>query len=127
MEVDMRSEDASPLAAVNTKTNAFCRALTARIHDGPKSRASRQAAVIDTIGIRSTGAQVDLAPIVLTAQRGEGARFTSSTSASSTDANIPISLGVPGFDRRRRQRGRRPLPRRTVFDGANGLGPQGPR
>ena len=53
---------------------------------------------IDTIGIRPTGAQSDDAPIVKTAMAAAKALgFPTSTSASSTDANIAISLGVPGI------------------------------
>jgi acetylornithine deacetylase/succinyl-diaminopimelate desuccinylase-like protein len=53
---------------------------------------------IDTIGIRPTGAQADTAPIIQTALAAAKALgFTSATSASSTDANIPISLGIPAM------------------------------
>jgi tripeptide aminopeptidase len=53
---------------------------------------------IDTIGIRPTGAQSDNAPIIQTAiAAGKALGFTSTTSASSTDANIPISLGIPAM------------------------------
>ena len=53
---------------------------------------------IDTIGIRPTGAQADDAPIIQTALAAAKALgFTSTTGASSTDANIPISLGIPAM------------------------------
>ena len=54
--------------------------------------------LIDTIGIRPTGGQSDTAYIVRTAM--DAARtlgFTSHTNASSTDSNIPISLGIPAI------------------------------
>jgi acetylornithine deacetylase/succinyl-diaminopimelate desuccinylase-like protein len=56
------------------------------------------ALVIDTIGIRPTGMQPDSARIVRVA--AEAARtlgLAPSVTASSTDANIPISLGIPGI------------------------------
>ena len=101
MEVDMRSEDAASLAAVNTKIQHVLQdALTAENSrwTGSRAEAAKLSLVIDTIGIRPTGAQADSAPIVVTALNAAKALgFTSSTSASSTDANIPISLGVPGI------------------------------
>src|SRR4029077_8854679 len=47
---------------------------------------------------RPTGGQADSAPIVQTAlAAGKALGFTSSTTSSSTDANIPISLGIPAI------------------------------
>ncbi|HTE44706.1 MAG TPA: M20/M25/M40 family metallo-hydrolase [Gemmatimonadaceae bacterium] len=103
MEVDMRSEDAASLASVNTKIQKVLHgALTAENArwTGPRSggAAAKLTLVIDTIGIRPTGAQADGAPIVQTALGAAKALgFTSSTSASSTDANWPISLGIPAI------------------------------
>jgi acetylornithine deacetylase/succinyl-diaminopimelate desuccinylase-like protein len=101
MEVDMRSEDAKSLAAVDTKIQKILRdALTAENARWTGSRAAnaRLSLVIDTIGIRPTGTQSDAAPIVRTAiAAGKTLGFTSTTSASSTDANIPISLGIPAI------------------------------
>ena len=54
--------------------------------------------VIDTIGLRPTGAQSDTARIVQVAlQTAKTLGFSPSPGASSTDANVPISLGVPGI------------------------------
>jgi acetylornithine deacetylase/succinyl-diaminopimelate desuccinylase-like protein len=101
MEVDMRSEDAASLATVNGKVMRILQdALTAENARWTSSRAqaAKLSLKIDTIGIRPTGAQSDSATIVQTAMNAAKALgFTSSTSASSTDANIPISLGVPGI------------------------------
>jgi acetylornithine deacetylase/succinyl-diaminopimelate desuccinylase-like protein len=101
MEVDMRSEDAASLATVNTKIlgvlHAALDAENAR-WPGPRAAAAKLSMTIDTIGIRPTGAQSDNAPIVQTALRAARALgFTSATAASSTDANIPISLGIPAI------------------------------
>jgi len=101
MEVDMRSEDAASLAATDAKIQKALRdALTAENArwTGPRAAAAKLSLVIDTMGVRPTGAQSDAAPIVQTAlSAAKALGFTSSTSASSTDANLPISLGIPAI------------------------------
>jgi len=101
MEVDMRSEDAKSLAAVDVQVQRVLReALAAENARWKGSRAANAQITlhIDTIGIRPTGAQADNAPIIQTALAAAKALgFSSSTSASSTDANIPISLGIPAM------------------------------
>lgn len=101
MEVDMRSEDASSLAAIDVKVQkALHDALTTENSRWPGSRAAaaKLSLVVDTMGIRPTGAQADAAPIVQTAlNAAKSLGFTSSTGASSTDANLPISLGIPAM------------------------------
>jgi len=101
MEVDMRSEDAKSLAAVDVQVQKIVRDALAAENarwKGPRADRARLSLVIDTIGIRPTGAQSDSARIVQTAiAAGKALGFTSTTSASSTDANIPISLGIPAI------------------------------
>jgi tripeptide aminopeptidase len=101
MEVDMRSEDAKSLANVDAQVQRIIHdALTAENARWPGARAAaaKISLVVDTIGIRPTGGQADAAPIVQTAlAAGKALGFTSSTTASSTDANIPISLGIPAI------------------------------
>jgi tripeptide aminopeptidase len=101
MEVDMRSEDAASLAQVDAKVQKALRdALTAENArwPGPRAAAAKLSLVIDTMGVRPTGAQSDAAPIVQTAlSAAKALGFTSATSASSTDANLPISLGIPAI------------------------------
>ncbi len=101
MEVDTRSEDAASLATVGAKMQRiFHDALVAENArwTGPRASAAKLSLVVDTIGIRPTGDQSDAAPIVQTALAAAKALgFTSSTTASSTDANIPISLGIPAI------------------------------
>jgi tripeptide aminopeptidase len=101
MEVDMRSEDARSLSDVNEKVmRALRQALDAENArwTGPRAAKARLTMTIDTIGIRPTGAQADAAPIVQTAlNAAKSLGLTSQTSASSTDANIPISLGIPAI------------------------------
>ncbi len=110
MEVDMRSEDAASLAAVDVKVQkALHDALAAENArwTGSRAAAAKLSLVIDTMGIRPTGAQSDAAPIVQTAlSAAKALGFTSATSASSTDANLPISLGIPAIRHGRRRRGR---------------------
>jgi tripeptide aminopeptidase len=101
MEVDMRSEDAKSLAAVDAKVQRILRDALAAENarwPGPRAAAAKLTLTVDTMGIRPTGGQADSAPIVQTAiAAGKALGFTSSTGASSTDANIPISLGIPAI------------------------------
>jgi tripeptide aminopeptidase len=96
MDVDLRSESAKELAAVDAKFRA---AVTAALNEErarwPKSNVPLNVK-IDTAGIRPTGDQPDDSPIVRTAlATGKALGFTPEMSASSTDSNIPISLGIP--------------------------------
>ena len=101
MEIDMRSEDAASVDAVDVKVQKALRDALAAENarwNGPRAAAAKLSLVIDTIGIRPTGRQADTAPIVQTALNAAKALgFTSSTGASSTDANLPISLGIPAI------------------------------
>jgi acetylornithine deacetylase/succinyl-diaminopimelate desuccinylase-like protein len=98
MEIDMRSEDAKSLATVDAAVmRALRRALAAENArwTGPRAARAQLTMTIDTIGIRPTGGQADAAPIVQTALAAAKALgFTSQTNASSTDANLPISMGI---------------------------------
>ena len=98
MEIDMRSEDAKSLATVDAAVmRALRRALAAENArwTGPRAARSQLTMVIDTIGIRPTGGQADAAPIVQTAlAAAKTLGFTAQTNASSTDANLPISMGI---------------------------------
>ncbi len=101
LEVDMRSESADALRVVDqTVRRALQEALdeeNAR-WDGSRAARARISLVIDTIGIRPTGGQSDSARIVQVAmQTARSLGFTPSATASSTDANVPISLGIPGI------------------------------
>ncbi len=98
MDVDMRSESADELAKIDAKFHAILdSALAAEKHRWSGSKAPIAIAV-DTIGIRPTGAQADTAHIVQVAVgAGKSLGFTPRTGASSTDSNIPISLGIPAI------------------------------
>lgn len=101
MEVDMRSESADALRTLDQQVrHALQEALTVENArwEGPRAARARLAMVIDTIGIRPAGAQSDTARIVQVAlEAGRSLGFAPSATASSTDANVPISLGVPGI------------------------------
>lgn len=98
MDVDMRSESAQSLADVDARV----RRMLAEALDAENARAqdpkARLTLVIDTIGIRPAGTQPDTSAIVRAAQAAAGALgFTVRPGASSTDANVPIGLGLPGI------------------------------
>ena len=98
MDVDMRSESATEL---NRLDSAFRQAIHAALANENARWSDTQRKItmtIDTIGIRPTGAQSDSAPIVEVAiAAGRALGFRAPTGASSTDANLPISLGIPAI------------------------------
>jgi len=98
MDVDLRSESPRALADLDAKFQTAVRnALTAENARWPSSRV-RITLDIDTIGIRPAGAQPDSVPIVRAAvAAGKALGFTPPTGASSTDANLPMSLGIPAI------------------------------
>jgi len=98
MDVDLRSESTQALADLDAKFHTAIRnALAAENARWPSSRV-KISVKIDTIGIRPAGALPDSAFIVRTAiGAGRSLGFTTTTSASSTDANLPMSLGIPAI------------------------------
>jgi acetylornithine deacetylase/succinyl-diaminopimelate desuccinylase-like protein len=137
MDIDMRSESASELAKIDTEISRAIQAALAEENDrwlktDGGTTASRYAdarltVTVDTIGIRPTGAQSDDALIVRTAvEAGKLLGFSEPTGASSTDANLPISMGIPAItiDGGGRGRGSHSLDE-EYDDGDRGyLGPQ---
>lgn len=99
-ELDMRSESAEEVAKVDAKVQKILvnalDAENARWGGGMNGKA-KLTMTIDTIGIRpANGAQTEAATIVATAiAAGKALGFTPATGASSTDANLPMSLGIP--------------------------------
>ena len=127
MDVDLRSESPKALADLDAKFQAAIKnGLAAENARWPQSRV-RITMQVDTIGIRPAGAQPDDAPIVragLAAAKALG--FTAPTTASSTDANLPMSLGIPAItiDGGGDGRGAHAITE-SYDDGPNGwLGPQ---
>jgi tripeptide aminopeptidase len=97
LEVDMRSESKEELAKVDAK---FLQIVdnAVRTENGARStRAGQISADVKQIGERPTGATKEDAEIVqITAAAVRAAGFPKAElGASSTDSNIPISLGIP--------------------------------
>jgi acetylornithine deacetylase/succinyl-diaminopimelate desuccinylase-like protein len=97
-EMDMRSEEPSALGELDRKAKAaMTAALAAEKARWPSSKVALTMD-IDTIGIRPAGKQPETAPIVQTAVAASKALgITSDLAASSTDSNIPMSLGIPAI------------------------------
>jgi tripeptide aminopeptidase len=102
MEIDMRSVSEAELK----KVDAQIRAILARARDAENARwnptdpAKRISFTIDTIGIRPANSdQKETMPIVVAATKaGKELGLTRMRYvASSTDANYPMSIGVPGI------------------------------
>ncbi|MCU0633685.1 MAG: M20/M25/M40 family metallo-hydrolase [Gemmatimonadaceae bacterium] len=94
LEIDMRSESWDALTAVDTKVHAALRKALADEKARWPNSVVPLTMKIDTIGIRAAGTTPEGSPIV---QAGLEAAKTvgvyTPLMASSTDANIPISLG----------------------------------
>ena len=104
MDLDMRSESATELAKIDARIQSAIRAALIEENAietavGRRNREKEKLSVIiDTLGVRPTGAQSDTALIVRTAQAaGKVLGISGSTGASSTDANLPISMGIPAI------------------------------
>jgi tripeptide aminopeptidase len=131
MEIDMRSESPQSLATLDVQVQRILReALAAENNRWTGERAARAklTLIVDTIGIRpANSAQADAAPIVATALAAARAlEFTATTGASSTDSNLPMSIGIPAItiDGGGRGTGAHSLAE-SYDDGPNGwLGPQ---
>lgn len=129
-DIDMRSESLESLRRLDAQVRrALQGALAEENARWPGERAARARIrlEIDTIGIRPTGSQSDTARIVRVAvEAGKALGFNPPTGASSTDANLPISLGIPAIsiDGGGRGQGAHSL-NEWYDDGTNGwLGPQ---
>ena len=95
MDVDLRSESQDALNTLDQQLRrAVEQALIAENARWPRST-TKLTVKIDTIGIRPAGSLPDTANIVRTAiAAGRAIGLSPTTGASSTDANIPISLGL---------------------------------
>ena len=101
-QIDMRSESPDELSKVNAKVLD----ILAHARDAENARWKATdpkhliSFTIDTIGVRpANSAQTEASPIVMTAQRAakELGVEAWSLNTSSTDSNIPMSLGVPAI------------------------------
>ena len=101
MEVDMRSESLANLDSAKARIRRAIDAGVAAENKRWPNSPAKIAVKFDTIGIRPIGAkpQTDDSPIVRTAleaSKALGAEQTP-TGASSTDSNLPMSLGIPAI------------------------------
>ena len=105
MDLDMRSETAEALDAVDQQILKILGMALDAENDrwirqtGARAERAKLSMVLDTIGLRpANSTQTDSSPIVATAiAAGRALGFTPKTGASSTDANVPMSLGVPAI------------------------------
>jgi tripeptide aminopeptidase len=98
MDLDMRSESAQSLGDVDARVRRILDEALDAENGRARDAKQRLTLVVDTIGIRPAGTQPDSAAIVRAAQAAAGTLgFTVRTGASSTDANVPIGLGLPGI------------------------------
>jgi len=98
MDVDLRSESAEALDSLDARfRHAVAAALNEEHARWPGSDV-RLTVTIEGTGVRPAGAQPDSVRIVRVAQSAAQALgFGGPTQASSTDANWPMSLGVPAI------------------------------
>jgi len=134
MDLDMRSETAEALDAVDQQVLKILGTALDAENDrwikqtGARAERARLSLTIDTIGIRpANSTQTDSSRIVATAlAAGRALGFSPRSGASSTDANVPMSLNVPAItiDGGGSGTGAHSLGE-TYDDGPNGwLGPQ---
>ena len=102
MEIDMRSESPQNVATIDTQVMRAIRdALNEENARWPGQRAAnaKLTVKIDTIGIRpANSAQTEISPIVIAASNaGKALGFNAELGASSTDANLPMSMGIPAI------------------------------
>lgn len=103
MDLDMRSETAEALDVVDARVRGILTdALDAENgrwikQTGARAEKAKLSLVVDTIGIRpANSTETDSSPIVATALAAAHALgFSPRTGASSTDSNVPMSLGIP--------------------------------
>jgi acetylornithine deacetylase/succinyl-diaminopimelate desuccinylase-like protein len=96
LEVDMRSESKEELSKLD---GVFLRIVKSAVDQENAARSTRSGKVsadLKLIGERPTGATSEQAEIVqMTAAAVRAAGYAPILGASSTDSNVPISLGVP--------------------------------
>lgn len=99
MDIDMRSETPEPLARLDSAVRAaIAKAVADEKARWPESNAAL-AARIDTIGIRPASRGPGDGSFIVRAalESAKALGVTSRTGASSTDANVPMALGVPAI------------------------------
>lgn len=100
MEVDMRSEDPTALAALDARFQTAIRAaLDEENGRWPRAtEANRVTMQVTDMGVRPAVAPGDTTRIARVAvSAGKALGFTPEIGAGSTDANLPMSLGIPAI------------------------------
>lgn len=96
LEVDMRSESPEELAKLDAKFKTLVDEAVAAENAARSTAPGQISAELKLIGDRPTGATREDAEIVqLTSAAVRAAGYTPVLGASSTDSNMPISLGIP--------------------------------
>lgn len=96
LEVDMRSESAEELAKLDARFRQIVTEAVAAENAARSTRAGAIAAEVKMIGDRPTGATREDAEIVRATKAAVvAAGYQPILGASSTDSNLPISLGIP--------------------------------
>ena len=96
LEVDMRSEDKAELAGLDAKFLTILKDAAAHENAARSTRVGKITVEPKLIGERPTGTTSADALIVKTTEAAaRAAGYTPELGASSTDSNIPISLGIP--------------------------------
>ena len=96
LEVDMRSESAEELAKLDARFHEIVTAAVGAENAARSTRAGAISADVKLIGDRPTGATREDATIVaMTSAAVRAAGYQPILGASSTDSNVPISLGIP--------------------------------
>lgn len=98
LEVDVRSTDSALLARLDAELHAAVRAATHEENARATLHAGALSATIQQIGDRPCGATDDTHPLVraaIAATREAGVE--PELSLASTDANVPIALGIPAI------------------------------
>ena len=96
MEVDMRSPAPAELAKLETRLRTVVAGAVAAENAARSTRSGTVSAELTQVGDRPAGSVPATAPLVrdtLAAARSQGLEWR--LQASSTDSNIPISLGIP--------------------------------
>jgi tripeptide aminopeptidase len=96
LEVDMRSESAAELASLDSRFLEIVKAAVAAENVARSTREGEVRAEVAQIGDRPAGVTPEAAAIVRTAKAAVvAAGYAPVLASGSTDANLPISLGIP--------------------------------
>ncbi|MDB5424589.1 MAG: peptidase [Phenylobacterium sp.] len=96
LEVDMRSEDKAELARLDGRFRQILQEAAAHENAARSTRLGKVVIDPKLIGERPTGhTRADALIVATTAAAARAAGYTPELGASSTDSNIPISLGIP--------------------------------